>query len=353
MYIERKAKYEHVIISVEDHSKCVCQSPSQKPPPSSYVPAPPTWPVRPTLPRTHSSKADLHRHDNLKHNQQHHHPQEHEPRQWQQGSYTQLLRWTQPRVHQAPTHVQTGAHQTVTGMSGSVSGWPSEARAEHVVMGSVQQAGPGSGFDRSREETGGEEVHHPDPEQRLGLQHQYHRQPQHPQQDNYEGEEEQELRTSQHWLKAPQSDSASPPVSLTRPPKVEGNPTPFPSITQKDSVTSQRFTEVTKDKQTETGTVGQKGGNEREESGTAISGDSARAEPTNQGRIRDSKASREDGSLTEEERRQKLLEMVQTEPEKTSLLHQHRHHHPHNHHHQQRAKPATNNTGTAQTSERM
>lgn len=354
-YLDRKAKYEQVIISVEDHVSCMCQSSAQKPPPSSYVPAPPSWPVHPTLPRTHSSKADLHRHDNLKHNQQHHHPQEHEARQWPQGGYTQLLRWTQPRVQQTPTHAQTGGHQAVTGMSRSVSSWPSEARAEHVVVGSVQPAGHGSGFDRSREETGGEEAHRPDHEQRQQqqrLQHQYHQQPQHPQQDNYKGEEEQEqeLRTSQHWLRAPQSDSASPPVSLTHMPKVEGNPTPFPSITQKDSVTSIQLTEVTIDKQTETGKVGQKGGNEREESGSAISGDSAGPEPTNQGRERDSKVSRENGSLTEEERRQKLLEMVQTEPENTSLLHHHRHHH--NHHHQQRPTPTTNKTGTAGMSER-
>ncbi|XP_017265146.1 putative mediator of RNA polymerase II transcription subunit 12 [Kryptolebias marmoratus] len=381
-YINKSPQYDKAIISVEDHVTCRCQlsssssssstvsiprspsqsnpnplpSPPQKPPPSSYVPVSPPRPVHPALPRTHSSKADLHRHDDLKHNQQHYHPQEHEPvaRQWQQGSYTQLVRWTQPRVHQAPTHAQTGLHQTVTGLLGSVSSWPSEAKAEHAVMGSTLQAGHGSGYDRSREETGGEEGHPPDHEQRQQqllqhqqrLQHQYHQQ-QYPQQYNHRGEQEQDLRTTQHWLNVPQSDSASAPVGLTLPPKPKGNPTPFPSIFQKDSVTSQQFTAVTKNKQTETEKVSQKEGNEREESGSAISGDSARAELANQGRKIDSKVNREGDRLTEEERRQKLLEMVQSEPEKTSVLHPHQHQH-----HQRRPKPTPFKTAISTTAPR-
>ncbi|XP_023146919.2 uncharacterized protein si:ch211-79m20.1 [Amphiprion ocellaris] len=381
-YINRKAHYDKAIISVEDHVTCRCQPPSstsssssssssvpvprsstqsypnppppppQQPPLSSHLPLP--RPVHPAPPKTHASKADLHRHDDLKHNQQHFHPEEREPvaRQWQQGSYTQLVHWTQPRVHQAPTQVQAGAHQTITGMLGSVGSWPSEARAEHSVMGTTQQVGHGSGYDGSREETGvhvsnsGGEVHHPDHTQRQQqlLQHQqrqqyqqqyqYHHQPHYPQQYNHGGAEDQELRT-QYRLNAAQSDSASPPVSPTQPSTLAEIPTPLPTA-QRDSVTGRKNTEVTHHKQTETATASQKEGNVREESGSANSGDSAGAEPANQGKEKDSKVTSEDGRFTEEERRQKLLEMVQREPEKPTLLHPH---HP-----QQRLKPTAVST---------
>ncbi|XP_018537941.1 G-box-binding factor [Lates calcarifer] len=378
-YINRKAHYDKAIISVEDHVSCRCQPsttssssssssspslpitrssiqnpkpnppppPPQQPPPSSHLSLPLPRSVHPASPKTHASKADLHRHDDLKHNQQRYHPEEREPvaRQWQQGSYTQLVHWTQPRVHQAPTHMQTGVHQPIAGVLGSVSSWPAEARAEHSVMGSTQPVGHGSGYDGSREEgsvhvaNSGSEVHHPDHTQRQQqvLQHQqrqqqyqYHHQPHYPQQYNNGGVEDQELRT-QYRLNAPQSDSASPPGSPTPLPQLEQNPTPPLTTHQKDSVTSQKITEVTNYKQTETETVSQKEGNEKEESGSANSGDSAGAELANQGKEKDSKPTTGEGHLTEEERRQKLLEMVQREPDTQPHLHPH---HP-----QQRPKP--------------
>lgn len=387
-YINRKAHYDKAIISVEDHVSCRCQPPSsstsssssspvpmprssiqskpnppplQQPPPSSHLPLPLPRPVHPTPPKTHASKADLHRHDDLKHNQQHYHPEEREPvaRQWQQGSYTQLVHWTQPRVHQAPTHVQPGMHQPIVGVLGGVSSWPSEARAEHSVMGSTQQVGHGSGYDGSREESGvhaansGGEVHHPDHMQRQQqlLQHQqrqqqyqYHHQPHYPQQYNHGGVEDQELRT-QYRLNAPQSDSASPPGSPTQLPKLEQNPTLPMTTNQKDSVTSQKNTEVTNHTQTETETASQREGKDREESGSANSGGTARAELANQGKEKDSKLTSGDGHLTEEERRQKTLETVQRELDRETHLHPH---HP-----QQRPKPTTFKTGTAQLCENV
>lgn len=102
-YINRKAHYDKAIISVEDHVSCRCQSsssstssspvpaprspiqsipnppPPQQPPPSPHLPLPVPRPVHPTPPKTHASKADLHRHDDLKHNQQLYHPEEREP----------------------------------------------------------------------------------------------------------------------------------------------------------------------------------------------------------------------------------------------------------------------------------
>ncbi|XP_040002745.1 basic-leucine zipper transcription factor A isoform X2 [Xiphias gladius] len=357
-YINRKAHYDKAVISVEDHVSCRCQStipssssssssssslpithssiqsnpnplppPPQQPPPSSHLPLSLPRSVHPASPKTQASKADLHRHDDLKHNQQRYHPEEREPvaRQWQQGSYTQLVHWTQPRVH-----------QPIGGVLGSVRNWPSEARGEHSVMGSTQQVGPGSGYEGSREEgsvhvaNSDGEAHHPDHAERQQqvLQHQQRQQHQqqyqyhNPQQYNHGRAEDQELRV-QYRLNAPQSDSATPAHGPTQPPKLEQNPTPPLTTNQKDSVTSQKNTEVTNHKQTETETVSQKVGNEREESGSANSRDSAGAELANQEKEKDSKLTRGDGHLTEEERRQKLLEMVQREPDKQTHLHPH------------------------------
>lgn len=352
-YINRKPHYDKAIISVEDHVSCRCQTaspsssssssvpvtrssnpnppppPPQQQPPSSSHPLPHPRPVQPPLPKTPSSKADLHRHDDLKHNQQHYHPEEREPvaRQWQQGSYTQLVHWTQPRVQPAPVHVQSGG-------LGPVNSWPSEARAGHVI-GSTTPVGHGSGYDGSKEEGS---IRHPDDAQRqqqllrhqqrlqYQQQHPYHLQPHYPQQHNHGGAEDQELR-AQHRLNAPQSDSASPPGSPTQQPQVEQTPTLPLTTNQKDSTCQ---TEVTTHKQTEAAAVSQREGNWREESGSANTGDSA-----NQGKEKDSKLTGGGGPLTEEERRQKLLEMVQRDPEK----------HQHPRHRQQTPKPTTFKTG--------
>uniref|UniRef100_A0A3Q4HGR2 Platelet-derived growth factor beta polypeptide a n=1 Tax=Neolamprologus brichardi TaxID=32507 RepID=A0A3Q4HGR2_NEOBR len=344
-YINKKPHYEKPIIPVEDHVSCRCQSlssfSSSSPPPSSHVPRL----VQPPSPKTQTSKADLHRHDDLKYNQQHYGPEEREPavRQWQHGSYTQLVHWTQPRVHQIPQ----------PGLPRPVSSWPSEARAEHSVMGSTQQVGHGSGFEGSREESGvhtshsGGQVHHPDHTKRQQQllehqqrhQHHHHHQSHYPQQYNHGATEDRELRT-QYRLDTPQSDSASPPASQTEPPKFEETSTLPLTTIQKDFVTSQKSIEVTNHKQAETETASQKEGNEREESGSANSGDSATTELANQGKKKDSNVTGEDGHLTEAERRQKLLELVQREPNEQTHLHPL---HPH-----QRPKPTTFKTGTVQ-----
>ncbi|XP_074539604.1 platelet-derived growth factor beta polypeptide a [Halichoeres trimaculatus] len=379
-YINRKPHYEKAIISVEDHVNCRCQSPSspsssssvpmprssilsnpnppplQQPPQSSHVPRL----VHPSPPKTQTSKADLHRHDDLKYNQQHYQPDERDSvaRQWQQGSYTQLVHWTQPRMHQTPTHAQSGVHQPNVGVHAPVSSWPSEARAEHSFMGSTQPVGHGSGYDGSKEESGvrvansGGEVHHPDHMQRqqqllqhqqrqqqLQQQYQYPQQPHYPTQYNPSAPQDQDLRT-QYRLNAPQSDSASPPASPTRLPTLEPDLTPLLTTKQKDSVTSQKTTAVTNNKQTETATASQKVASEREESGSANSG--AGAELTSQGKEKDSKVTSGYGHLTEEERRRLTLETIQQELDRETHLHPH---HP-----QQRPKPTTFKTALSTSS---
>ncbi|XP_076027868.1 uncharacterized protein LOC143017116 isoform X2 [Genypterus blacodes] len=351
-YINKKAHYDKAVISVEDHVTCRCQAPSssspssssssvtvprtpvqastnpapppaQQPPPAPHLPLPRT--VHPTQPKTHASKADLHRHDDLKHNQHHYHSEDPAARQWQQGRYTQLVHWTQPRVHQTPPHTQAGAQpQThpVIGVLGSVSSWPSEVRAEHSLMGSPHQGpregGHGSGYEGNREESGVREVHQADGTHR--------RQQPHQQRNHDPSTEEHELRT-QYRLNAPQSDSAVPPGHPTQPPNQQPEQTPKTptapahhrdSAAESVSDNSRRNTDVTNHKQTETVTANHRDRNEREESGSANSWDAAGAQPANGKKGKDSKV--------EEERRQRGSEGDQPS-------------HLHPRHPQQRPKP--------------
>ncbi|KAM4612339.1 platelet-derived growth factor beta polypeptide a [Polymixia lowei] len=409
-FINKKAHYDNAIISVEDHVSCRCQTSSSPSSSSSSVPVPRSpaqanpnsppppppsspflaRPVHPAPPKSHASKADLHRHDDLKRNQQRYRVEEGEPagRQWQQGRYTQLAHWTQPRAHPVPahtlagTHPQPGAHtpaHPIAGGYGQAGGWPSEARAEQGSNGGARpvprEGGHGSGFEGGREDGGArkahsaEEVHHPDHAQRQKQLLQYHHQqqqqqyqqqqyqyrqqhqqyPQQPYQQYNHGPsvEDQELRT-QYRLNGPQSDSASSPGNSTQPPnhKSEQNPSPPVPTNEKDSaievtnVNSQTDTEIKNQNQTETEVAINVKGNEREEAGSANSGDTA-TELANRKKDKDSEPTNGDRSFTREERRQKLLEIVQGEPDHQPHL---RHHHPHpadHHHPQQRPKPTT------------
>lgn len=293
-YVNRKVQYEKAIISVEDHVSCRCQPPSSPSVPMQTHPRPlPPVPLQPPLPlprtvrpdpppKTRDSKADLHRHDDLKHNQQAYGPEERDPAvgRWQQGGYTQLVHWT---------HLG-----------------PSEARAEHSVMGGgPPQVGHGSGYAGSREESGVHAEH-------LRGQQRLHR-----------GGAEDQAPGGRRWLDAPQSDAGTPPGTPTRPPKLKSSP-----ASPAASVTSRRTTEVTR--QTEG----------REESGSANSRDSGDAEPANRGPDKDSEQSRGVGHLTEEERRHKVLQMIQTEPDHRTHF---RPHHP-----QRRTKPTGFQAGDGQ-----
>uniref|UniRef100_UPI003AAABEB8 uncharacterized protein n=1 Tax=Centroberyx gerrardi TaxID=166262 RepID=UPI003AAABEB8 len=333
-YINKNAHYDKAIISVEDHVSCRCQA---QPPPSPHLPLALPRAVHPAPPKSHASKADLHRHDDLKHNQQRYHPEEREPvaRQWQQGRYTQLAHWTPPRVHQAAAHPAVGG-------GGPVGSWPSEARAEQGAQQLPKEGGHGSGFEGGREEGGYQQ------QQQYQQQYQYHQQHQHYPQQPYQqynrgpSAEDQELRT-QYRLNAAQSDSASPPGNPTQSPnqKSEQNTSPPVPANHKDSAVEltsdnrQKDTEGTNHKQTEAETANRKEGNEREETGSANSGDAAGAELANQ--EKDSKLTNGERPFTEE-RRQKLLDIVQKEPDQQTH-HQH-HPHPADHHHpQHRPKP--------------
>lgn len=362
-YVNMKPKYEQAIITVEDHVTCRCQSstssssslpsssvsnthscqsnplpasPQQPPPSLSHSQALPRS-VQPGSQKTLTSKADLHRHDDLKHNQQ----EQPVAKQVQRGSYTH---WTQPRLHQSPAHMQPGVYQRTAGGPALVNSQPPETRTQHSVTKSTQQVMHGSGYDGKEDSSvhgtkSSGEMRHPDHMQRQQelLQHQQRQQLHFPQQTT----EDQVLRTQSH-LNAPQSDSASPPVSPTQPLRVEQTPAASTMAYQKDSASSGKYVEVTHPREPEAVTTAQNERKDREESGSSSSGDTARVELASQVKDRDSKISSGSGHLTEEERKQKIVETVQRELDKESHLH------PHSP--QQRPRP-TFKSGTAAVSE--
>ncbi|XP_037103356.1 uncharacterized protein si:ch211-79m20.1 isoform X1 [Syngnathus acus] len=286
-YINRKPHYEKAIITVEDHLACRCQPSSPNPPPLTPPSQPQARAAHPAPPKSQGSKADLHRNDDLKRNQRLYTSEEQEtaPRQWPQGGYTQLVHWTQPRLHQP------------------VNSWPSDARAGQGRVGNPPQVGQGSGHEGSREE-GGES----------------HRQRFQSQSYNYGHSDHRNLRT-QYRLNAPQSDGAP---SLGSTPSSQSGQRPASilpiSIDRKDSVpTGEPDTEATP---TYPGTQAEQPiGSGRPDNDSA-----------NQGEAKDLTLADGGGQLTEEERRKKVLEVVQGELDRPAHLHPQ---HP-----QQRPKPA-------------
>lgn len=376
-YINRKAQYDKAIITVEDHVSCRCQPLSssassrepnarssaqsnpkpaspQQPPLSSHLPPPLPRSVPPTSLKTHVSKADLHRHDDLKHNQQRHDYEEHEPvpRQWQQGSYTQLVHWTQPRLHQTPTHAQSGVQQVVLGVLERVSSRPSEAKAEHSVMGSTRQLVHGSGYDGSKDESGNsdgeshrgqQELSRHQQRQHLHQQHENHHGQNSPHQSDRGTLEDQEL-SAQRNLTATQSENAFPPINATQPAVTQQKTTRPSTASQKDSASAPKSSEVINHTQTETKTGSENEEHERAESGSSVSKDTAGAELGDRGKDKDSKLTSGSGYLTERERRQQILETVQRELDRETQVHPQ---HP-----QQSLSPTTFKTGNAQLRKR-
>lgn len=172
------------------------------------------------------------------------------------------------------------------------------------------------------------------------LEHQQRQQPHYSPQHNQRTTENQRLRT--HLLNDPQSDSAFPPVSPTQPLKLEHNATPPITPSEKDTVTTKENTEVTDHRQTETVTASLKEGNKKEDRGTSDKEDAAKAGLANQGKGKDSSLISGGVHLTDEERKQKILETVQRELDQDRL---------HPHHPQQRPRPHASKTGTAQLPE--
>ncbi|CAL8352291.1 unnamed protein product [Boreogadus saida] len=358
-YLNSKPQIEKVIVSVEDHLSCRCEHrahprailpPSQPQPQPLPLPQPYPQPYpqphpqpHATPPKSSTSKAELHRHDDQKHNQQQFQTaEEREPpatRQWPQGGYTQLARWTPgPGDRHAPPLYTLAAGaavpRPVTEGAGGGLVWAG-ARALGPQGSKDIGPPPGSGSEGGARDGAG--LQHQQP---LAPRHHNHpphhpHYPHHPQYPQYG----QRPDASTHYrLNSFQGDSAStPPSSATWPAnhRPEWNPTPSPASTnQKEpalQVASGEHGRVDNDRQTETGSANHSKGSDKEESGSTNSGEGV-VVPANRRQDKDSGVTDGGPALSEEERRQKLLEIVQREPHPP-------HPHPADHLPQHRPKP--------------
>ncbi|XP_036804991.1 transcription factor SPT20 homolog isoform X1 [Oncorhynchus mykiss] len=395
-YIDKRPHYDKAVISVEDHASCRCQthpsataaarSTSLPPPPPRLTPKPPSL-----------SKEDLHRHDNMKANQRFHVDDRGQlERQWQ-NKYT--LSHTQPRTHTQThpmagagtqvgthTHTQPRTHTQTHPMAGSGTQVGTHTDT-HTQMGPSHELpiGHGSGYEGGRgEERGSQTPHrtHTDTQpntgerqhidntertqeigrqqqlqqyyqqqQYLQQQRQYQQQQQQQQQQHQQHQQQQyqpysqepELRT-QYKHNAPQSDSSGPPDTKQpanhKPELVHSNTEPTDDNDSSTEVANRdalKDTEVTSQGQavTEVTNHGKEDDKERHSQTELSNQEQKHSESTNQG-----------DSVTEEESRKKLLELLQRElgqkqqhhPPHPHLPHQD-HHHPH--HRQSRTQTTT------------
>ncbi|KAG7255794.1 hypothetical protein CRUP_017266 [Coryphaenoides rupestris] len=252
-------------------------------------PQPQPYPAHPvTPPKSHTSKAELHRHDDQKHNQQPYQAaaaaaaEEREqpaPQQWQQGGYTQLARWTPgPGAHHSPAAYTLGV-----GAGGG--GWTQAGAGTEIPRGPQDRAGP--------QGSGSEGEYSPEPE-----------------------------HSTQYMLNSFQSDASAasaPPGNTTQPPanhRTEWKPSPSAApANQKDPALTSggRATAADRDRQTVTASANHRTGSgkkkeeeEEEESGSANRREGVTAAAANQRQDRDSGRTT-GGRGASEGRRQKLL----------------------------------------------
>ncbi|KAJ8001671.1 hypothetical protein DPEC_G00171880 [Dallia pectoralis] len=276
-YIDKKAHYDTAVIPVEDHVSCHSQRyPAPAPLPRS-TPSPPPVRLTPRPPSLY--KQDLHRHDDMKANQRLSlDDREQQERQWQ-------AMYTQPRTHT----LAEAAARTHT---------PVET---HTQAHTVAQRGPLS-------------------DAPLG----------------HGSGKETEVMT-QYIHDSPQSDSSGPPdpkqLANYRPEQDYGNTEP---ANEKDSVPdvangdTQKDTEFTNQRHVEKEMTGHRDESDKEwQSGKALTNQEQRhSESTNQ-EHRGSELTNQGNSVAEEERRKKLLELLQKEPEQKQQPQLPRPHLPH------------------------
>ncbi|CAL8332438.1 unnamed protein product [Lota lota] len=354
---EFKVHFEDAIVSVEDHLSCRCQSRAHTPPqpranlpPGQPHPLPQPNASHPaTPPKSSTSKAELHRHDDQKHNQQQFQTvEEHEPlatRQWPQGSYTQPARYTPgPGGHHSPP-----AYTLAAGANAAVTRPVTEGAHDGQAGGGLMWAGTravgpqgskdigtpqGSGSEGGARDAAGSQHQQP-----LLPRHPNH--PHHPHHHHHHHHPQYNQRpdpSTQYRLNSFQADSAStPPGNATWPAnhRPEWNPTPSAATAnQKEpalAVASGEHVRVDNDRQTETGSANHSKGSDKEESGSTISGEGVMV-PANRRQEKDSGLTDGGHAFIKEERRQRLLEIVQREPHQP-------HPHPADHLPRHRPKP--------------
>ncbi|KAJ3615173.1 hypothetical protein NHX12_018741 [Muraenolepis orangiensis] len=308
MKVNSITRYDSVVIPVEDHLSCRCQSsaslgqPHRQPHPHSVHPV--------TPPKSHTStKAELHRHDDQKHYQQPYGAVGEE--QWpQRGGYTQLARWSPgPGAHHHATQTHTlpaGAPPPASntqpmvpradGGSWTQAGAGTETFKELPDRGAPQGSGSeGAG----REDVGPQHQqpvlvprHHNHP-------HHHHPHP-HPHPHPHQYGQEPELST-QYRLNSFQSDAASTPPGNATPSvanhKAEWSPTPSVAAPANqrdpflDVVIGEHITGDGDKDQAETSSANHRNAssdNKEEESGSANSGESVTVLANHQRQDKDS-----------------------------------------------------------------
>eukprot|EP00063_Salmo_salar_P064623 XP_014039458.1 PREDICTED: alpha-protein kinase 1-like [Salmo salar] len=396
-YIDKRPHYDKAVISVEDHASCRCQThPSATAAARSTSLPPPSPRLTPKPPSL--SKEDLHRHDDMKANQRFHVDDRGQlERQWQ-NKYTLSL--TQPRTHTLVgtgpgRHTLAGTHTQTHPMAGA--GMQVGTHTDtHTQTGPSSELpiGHGSGYEGGRgEERGSQTPHrtHTDTQpntgerqhidntertQEIGRQQQlqqYYQQQQYlQQQQQYQQQQHQQQQHQQHQQQqyqpysqepalrtqykhnAPQSDSSGPPDTKQpanhKPELVHSNTEPTDDNDSSTEVANRdalKDTEVTSQRQAATEVNNHRKEDDKERhSQTELSNQEQRHSESTNHKHRGSELTNQGDSVTEEESRKKLLELLQRElgqkqqhhPPHPHLPHQD-HHHPH--HRQSRTQTTT------------
>lgn len=396
-YIDKRPHYDKAVISVEDHASCRCQThPSATAAARSTSLPPPSPRLTPKPPSL--SKEDLHRHDDMKANQRFHVDDRGQlERQWQ-NKYTLSL--TQPRTHTLVgtgpgRHTLAGTHTQTHPMAGA--GMQVGTHTDtHTQTGPSSELpiGHGSGYEGGRgEERGSQTPHrtHTDTQpntgerqhidntertQEIGRQQQlqqYYQQQQYlQQQQQYQQQQHQQQQHQQHQQQqyqpysqepalrtqykhnAPQSDSSGPPDTKQpanhKPELVHSNTEPTDDNDSSTEVANRdalKDTEVTSQRQAATEVTNHRKEDDKERhSQTELSNQEQRHSESTNHKHRGSELTNQGDSVTEEESRKKLLELLQRElgqkqqhhPPHPHLPHQD-HHHPH--HRQSRTQTTT------------
>ncbi|KAL1005714.1 hypothetical protein UPYG_G00063070 [Umbra pygmaea] len=341
-YIDKRVHYDKAVIPVEHHASCRCQ-----PHPSSAAaaaaaaaarsttlarstPAPPPPRLTPKPPSFY--KQDLHRHDDMKANQRFHlEDREQLERQWQSKytlSHTQLhthpLAGTVPRTHtQAHSGMQGGPLSDSP--LGHGSGYDTHT-ATHVEKDSTVEM-------ERQSELQQQQQHYQQQNQQQQEQQKFEQQQYHHQRQQYQPYIQRPELMSQYRYNAPQSDSSGP---ANHKPEQERGDTKL--INERDSVTevtnknTQKDDEVTFHRQVKMEVIDHKMENDKERhSQTELANQEQRhtdSEPTNHKHL-GSEATNLGDSVTEEDRRKKLLELLEPEADPKTQPHIPRPHLPH------------------------
>ncbi|XP_076841216.1 platelet-derived growth factor beta polypeptide a isoform X3 [Brachyhypopomus gauderio] len=151
-FINRQPIYEKVIIPVEDHAACSCQSRAPAPAPRAKTtpPAPPPRVLPKVIPQPSQSKEELHRNDDLKQNQRLHlEDRDSHQRRWQSGHAS-------PHTQGALTSAHTqGSWPSLTHTTAHAGGEDTWTR--HVTSGTpsaLSAVGSGDGKSEQRNHHG-------------------------------------------------------------------------------------------------------------------------------------------------------------------------------------------------------